>query len=206
MEVININTWKRKPHYNHFRNLKDPYFGVLVPFDVSHAYRFAKANDISFFGRYLHDCMKAINDVDELKLRVVEEEIIQYDVINASATLMRSDKTFGFSYIEFDNDLHKFLINIDSEKNRIENSTDLYPMRNDQECIHCSALPWLEFSGHKEPVSGIFETIPKLAYSKISHQLDERILMNVSIQVNHALVDGYHVGLFSEKFQHYLNK
>ena len=206
MEVININTWKRKPHYNHFRNLKDPYFGVLIPFDVSLAYRFAKANDISFFGKYLHDCMKAINDIDELKLRVIEEEVVQYDVINASATLMRSDKTFGFSYIEFDNDLQQFLVNIDSEKSRIEHSGDLYPLRNDQQCIHCSALPWLQFSGHKEPVSGTFETIPKLAFSKISHQFDERILMNVSIQVNHALVDGYHVGLFSEKFQHYLNK
>jgi len=29
--------------------------------------------------------------------------------------------------------------------------------------------------------------------------------MNVSISVNHALVDGYDVGLFSEKFQGFLN-
>ena len=29
--------------------------------------------------------------------------------------------------------------------------------------------------------------------------------MNVSISVNHALVDGYHVGEFSEKFQQFLN-
>ncbi|WP_299336864.1 CatA-like O-acetyltransferase [uncultured Psychroserpens sp.] len=205
MEIIDLDTWKRKPHYDHFRSLKDPYFGVTIPFDVSKAYRFAKSNAISFFGKYLHDCMKAINDVDEFKLRIEGEEVIKYNTINASATLMRSDKTFGFSYIEFDMDLKQFLINIDLEKNRIEHSNALYPERNDLECIHCSALPWVNFSGHKEPVSGEIESVPKLAFSKIEHQPDGNIVMNVSLHVNHALVDGYHVGLFSEKFQHYLN-
>jgi chloramphenicol O-acetyltransferase type A len=206
VEVINLNTWNRKSHYEHFRGLKDPYFGVTIPFDVTKAYQFAKANDISFFGTYLHDCMKAINEVDELKLRIVDDEVVKYDTINASATLMRSDKTFGFSYIEFDENLDQFLRHLELEKNRIEHSNSLYPLRNDEACIHCSALPWLQFSGHKEPISGVLESVPKLAFSKIEFQEDNHMIMNLSINVNHALVDGYHVGLFSEKFQHYLNK
>ena len=206
MHAIDINTWSRKPHYEHFKALKDPYFAVTIPFDVTNAYHMAKTNNISFFGKYLHDCMKAVNAIDEFKLRIIDDQVIKYDMINVSATLMRANKTFGFSYIEFDDDLNQFLKNINSEKNRIENSNDLYPLRNDQACIHCSALPWLNFTGHKEPVSGELESVPKLAFSKIEHQHDERIKLNVSISVNHALVDGYHVGLFSEKFQHYLNK
>lgn len=205
MEIININTWKRKQHYDHFRTLKDPYFGVTIPFDVTKAYQYAKDNQISFFGKYLHDCMKAINDIDELKLRIVNDQVVKYDTIHASATLMRSDKTFGFSYIEFNEDLKQFLINIDVEKSRIENTGALFPLRNDLECIHCSAMPWLNFSGHKEPVSGVLESVPKLAFSKIAHKNDTSIIMNVAINVNHALIDGYHVGKFSEKFQHYLN-
>ena len=92
------------------------------------------------------------------------------------------------------------------EKHRIEHSTDLFPERNDLACIHCSALPWVNFTGHKEPVSGKFVSVPKLAFSKTALHDNGRMTMNVSIHVNHALVDGYHVGLFSEKFQHYLNK
>ncbi|MDG5491469.1 CatA-like O-acetyltransferase [Psychroserpens sp. SPM9] len=206
MELLDINTWKRKQHYEHFRALKDPYFGVTIPFDLTKAYQFAKAHGVSFFGKYLHDCMKAMNTVDELKLRIVNDDVVAYDVINASATLMRSDLTFGFSYIEFDEDLHQFLANIEAEKSRIESTGALYPDRNDLQCIHCSALPWLNFSGHKEPVSGHLESVPKLAFSKIDKKENNSMVMNVAINVNHALVDGYHVGLFSEKFQHYLNK
>lgn len=206
MEVINLNTWNRKSHYEHFRGLKDPYFGVIIPFDVTKAYQFAKANAVSFFGRYLHDCMKAINEVDELKLRIVDDQVVKYKTIHASATLMRPDKTFGFSYIEFDENLHQFLRHLELEKTRIEQTNDLYPLRNDEACIHCSALPWLNFSGHKEPVSGALESVPKLAFSQLIIQDDNHKTMNLSINVNHALVDGYHIGLFSEKFQHYLNK
>ncbi|WP_047546008.1 CatA-like O-acetyltransferase [Psychroserpens sp. Hel_I_66] len=205
MEVIDINNWKRKQHYHHFKTLKDPYFAVTIPYDVTKAYQFSKVKKVSFFGKYLHDCMKAINEIDEFKLRIDGDEVIKYDMINASATLMRSNKTFGFSYIEFDSNLEQFLSHIISEKNRIESTGALYPLRNDLQCIHCSAMPWVNFTGHKEPVSGKMDSIPKLAFSKVLKNKEEQLMMNVSINVNHALLDGYHIGLFSEKFQHYLN-
>ena len=199
MEIFDIENWNRKQHYNHFSKLKDPYF------DVTKAYHFSKEKKISFFGRYLHDCMKAINDIDELKLRINNSVVEKHEVINASATIMRQDNTFGFSFINFDENLDVFLNNLENEKQRINSTTDLFPPVNGLDCIHCSALPWLSFSGHKEPVSGEIDSVPKLAFSKIVFNND-KIEMNVAINVNHALVDGYHVSLFAEKFQYYLNK
>ncbi|WP_142786198.1 CatA-like O-acetyltransferase [Changchengzhania lutea] len=204
MKVLDINTWNRKAHFHHFSALSDPYFGVTIPFDVTNAYKISKKNGISFFGRYLHDCLKALNDIENFRYRIEEGKVVIYDVIHASATLMRDDNTFGFSFIDFDNDLRIFINHLESEKRRIQNSTDLYPTKNGLDCIHCSALPWLNFTGHKEPVSGEVESVPKVAFSQVTHE-NNRMVMNVSINVNHALVDGYHVGLFSKKFQHYLN-
>ncbi len=205
MKVIDINTWNRKLHYKHFIALKDPYFSVTIPFNVTKAYKFSKENHVSFFGRYLHDCMKAINSVDNFKYRIENNVVVAHDVIHASATLMRPDNTFGFSFIDFNTDLNIFLKNIETEKERINTTTDLYPPKNGLDCIHCSALPWLEFMGHKEPVSGILDSVPKLAFSKTYNKKSSK-MMNVAINVNHALVDGYHVKEFSEKFQEYLNK
>ncbi|ULC58127.1 CatA-like O-acetyltransferase [Flaviramulus sp. BrNp1-15] len=205
MRKININTWNRKQHYEHFSALADPYFGVVIPFNVTKAYNFSKENSISFFGKYLHDCMKAINDVENLRYRIENNNVVEYDVIHASSTMMREDKTFGFSFIDFDEDLNVFIKNVEAEKDRINNTQDLFPPKNGLDCIHCSAMPWLNFSGHKEPVSGAVESVPKIAFSKISN-FENELMMNVSVNVNHALVDGYHVGLFSDKFQEYLNQ
>ena len=204
MEIINIDTWNRSQHYKHFSAMKDPYFGVTVPLEVTTAYQFSKKENLSFFGKYLHDCMKAINDVDALKLRIEDEKVVKYNVIHASPTIMRNDKTFGFSFVRYNSDLIVFLKNLNSEKERILNSNDLYPPTNSLDCIHCSAMPWFSFTGHKEPVSGIQDSVPKLSFSKMT-SLNNKNLMNVSISVNHALVDGYDVGLFIERFQYYLN-
>ena len=205
MEIIDINHWNRKQHYEHFSAMKDPFFGVTVSFDVTKAYQFSKEKKISFFGRYLHDCMKAINEVDALKLRVENENVIKYEIIHASPTIMRENKTFGFTFIKFNEDLSVFLENLEIKKKRVLNSDKLYPPINSSDCIHCSALPWFSFTGQKEPVSGLMDSVPKLAFGKAISQ-NESLIMNVSINVNHALVDGYDVGLFVKKYQDYLNK
>jgi chloramphenicol O-acetyltransferase type A len=204
MKVLDINTWNRKQHYEHFKGLTDPYFAVTIPFNVTKAYQLSKDNNLSFFAKYLHDCMKAINKTKALKLRILEDNLVEFEVIHASATIMRDDHTFGFSFIDFNSDLNIFIKNIESEKKRINSSNDLFPPKNGLDCIHCSAMPWLNFSGHKEPISTAFDSVPKIAFSK-ANKVNNDFLMNVSISVNHALVDGYDVGLFSEKFQEFLN-
>ena len=205
MKIIDLNTWNRREHYTHFCGLKDPYFAITIPINVSKAYIYSKENNKSFFAKYLHDCMKAINDVDNFRYRIKENQVVDYPVIHASPTLMRDDNTFGFSFVEYNEDFKMFSNNIKAEKERIQNSTNLYPPQNGLDCIHCSAMPWLYFSGHKEPVSGMLESIPKIAFSKVI-EVENELVMNVSVNVNHALVDGYHVGLFAEKFQKNLNR
>ncbi|MDG4715770.1 CatA-like O-acetyltransferase [Winogradskyella marincola] len=204
MKYIDVDSWNRKRLFNHFMQLKDPYFGVVVPFDVTRAFEFSKENNVSFFVKYLHDCMKAINAVDNFRYRIIDDNVVDFEVIHASATIAREDNTYGFSFINYSEDLEEFISSFNKEKQRIQNSDELYPPVNGQDCIHCSALPWFQFSGHKEPSSGNIESIPELAFSKFKKE-GNQLIMNVSIHVNHALVDGYHVGQFVEKFQNNLN-
>ena len=205
MKKINLETWNRAEQFQHFNKMFDPYFGVTIPLDVTKAYQFSKENGISFFGKYLHACMQAINSVDNLKYRIMDNEVVAYDIIHASPTIMREDKTFGFSFVDFDANLDVFLKHLESEKTRIQSSSNLFPERNGLDCIHCSALPWVNFSGHKEPFFGEKDSVPKIAFSKVNRE-NKKLSMNVAIAVNHALVDGYHVGLFSENFQYFLNQ
>ena len=205
MRIIDIHTWNRKDQFQHFKDFEDPYFALTIPFDVTNAYRLCKKRDVSFFARYLHDCIKAINSVENLKYRILDGEVVAYEVIHASATLSRADNTFALSYIKFSEELNEFIINLDDEKKRVRETGDFYPPENNLDCVHCSALPWVNFSSNKEAKSGIPDSVPKLAFGKVERNLDGRLRMNVSIAANHALVDGYHIGLFSEAFQKNLN-
>ena len=81
MKQIDLNNWERKQLFEHFKGFKDPYFGIVFPVNVTKAYHFSKENNISFFAKYLHACIKAINSVDNLKYRIENYKVVEYDVI-----------------------------------------------------------------------------------------------------------------------------
>ena len=205
MKYLDINTWNRKQHFEHFSKFVDPYFGVVVDVDVTNTYLFSKKTTIPFFALYLHACMKAINSVENLKYRIIDDKIVIHELIHASATIFREDTTFGFTFIDYSEDFTTFYKKFQIEKERVLNSNDLFAPVNTKDCIYCSALPWVPFSAHKEPVSGLSESVPMVAYGKFVEK-GSKLMMPVSVKVNHALVDGYHIGEFFKKFQIELNK
>ena len=206
MKYLDIDTWNRKQHYQHFINLEDPFFGVTVDVDVTGIFHKSKTEKKSFFVMYLYACLKALNSIENFKYRIQEDKVFICDAIHASATMARKDHTFGFSFIHFSDDFNEFNENYLKEKERILNSTDLFPPIKSDSCIYCSALPWFSFTSQKEPVSGVKnESIPKLSFGKTFKE-NNKIMMPVAISVNHALVDGYHVGLFFEEYQKLLDK
>ena len=205
MRELDLENWNRREHFNFFSQFEDPYFAVTIDFDVTKTLNYSIKNNVSFFVLYLHACMKAINTVENFKHRIHGDKIVVHDIINASATILRPDHTFGFSFIHYSDDYSEFLKNYEAEKKRILNSKDLFPKQETDDCIYCSAMTWFNFSGHKEPLFGVKkESVPKLAFGKYILK-NSKMMMPVSIAVSHALVDGYHVGQFTEKFQSILD-
>ncbi len=201
MRTLDIEKWNRKEHFHFFSQFNDPYFAVTVDFDVTAAFNYAKKQQLSFFVLYLHACMKAINSVENFKYRIHGDKVIIHDIIHASPTILRDDNTFGCSFIHYNKDFNEFNKNFEAEKRRVLTTTDLFPEQDTDDCIYCSALTWFNFSGHKEPLFGVKkESVPKLAFGKYVEK-DTKLMMPVAIAVNHALVDGYHVGLFVEAYQ-----
>ena len=204
-KYLDMESWNRKAHYEHFNRFADPYFSVVSDVDVTKAYQYSRDTGISFFALYLHTCMKAVNAVENLRYRIEDDKVVIHKVINASATILREDNTFGCSFIHFSEDFDVFYQNLNKEKERIFNSKDLFPPINSEDCIYCSSLPWFNFTGHKEPYLGVKESVPKIAFAKIEKK-EDKLLMPVAIAVNHALVDGYHLGLFFKHYQEELDK
>ena len=205
MKIINKHTWNRRSHFEFFNTFVDPFFSVSFKVDVTKAYQFSKVNNVSFFVTYLHATMKAINEVENFRYRINEaNDVVVFDTIHAAPTILRPNKTFGFSFVNYEEDIFKFQANFLKEKERVLNTNDLFPPVNSMDCVHCSSLPWVNFTGHKEPFKGDKDSVPKLAFSKME-DLGSKKEMQVAISVNHALVDGYHVGLFNERLQFHLN-
>jgi chloramphenicol O-acetyltransferase type A len=78
MKIIDINGWNRKEHFEFFSKMASPYFGISTEVDCTQAYKNAKENGYSFFAYYLHKSMIAVNAVEELKLRIVDNQVVLF--------------------------------------------------------------------------------------------------------------------------------
>lgn len=201
MTEISIDGWDRKEQYLFFSQFEEPFFGITVSINCTKAYRFAKEKNHSFFLYYLYRAIKAANEVENFRYRIVDHKPFLYDAIHASATVSRSNNTFGFSYIDFDSDESVFQYTAKKEIERVQRSNTLLPARGGDNVVHFSSVPWLNFTSisHARKFS-ISDSCPKISFAKMM-DINGIKTMNISIHAHHALMDGYHVGLFTERFQ-----
>ena len=203
---LSIDSWNRKEHFLFFKQMEEPFFGITTTVDCTNAYNKAKALDISFFTYYLHKTLVAVNTIEPFRYRILNDEVYIFDQINASATLLREDKTFGFSLIEFAKDIHEFAAITKKEVEQIQTTTGLFTRNFSENLIHFSALPWINFTSFSHARSlTIPDSCPKISFGKLMTKNGEKT-MAISIHVHHGLMDGYHIGEFLELFQELLNE
>lgn len=202
---INIDDWIRKEHYLFFSQFEEPFFGVTVTVDCTKAYQQAKAKDVSFFLYYLYRALKAANEVENFRYRIVNKEIYLFDQVNASPTINRPNGTFGFAYIDYEEDETMFYQKAFEETEKVRQANTLLPAVSGENVIHFSALPWLDFTALSHARSFTFpDSCPKISFGKVTEH-NGRKTMPVSIHVHHGLMDGYHTGLFVDRFQELMN-
>ena len=205
MKKLDLENWNRKGHFEFFTQFEEPFFGITAPVEVATAYENAKATQTPFFIYYLHKILTAVNAIENFKYRIKDQQIIIHDRIDTSATIMREDKTFGFSHIEFHPDLEIFKKIASKEIARIQNTTGIITREYPENIIHFSAIPWLNFTGLTHARSFTWpDSCPKISVGKIFEENSNQ-KMNVSVTVHHGLMDGYHVSLFFEELQKQLN-
>lgn len=206
--ILNRDTWNRKEHFDFFNSFEEPYYGLTFDVDVTAARAFCKQHQHPFFLYYHFLATKVVNSIEAFRMRIEGQDVVLYDVIHATTTIMREDKTFSFSFIPFAGKLEEFIRDGLAEIERVT-ATSGIGMEGDSarlDIIHFSTIPWIPFKGLTHARSFSFrDSAPKISFGKITRQ-GQQEMMPVSVFANHALVDGYHIGQFYEQFQEVLLK
>lgn len=200
---LDINNWLRKEVFEFYKGFDEPYFGVTVNIDVSNTFELAKQNDVSFFIYYLYAATRAANELAPFRYRIENDEVWEFENIEASAVISREDGTFGFSYIPYHADIQVFKQNAQAEIDRIQTDRNLMPSKGGVNVIHFSSLPWLQFTALSHARHYAYkDSVPKISFGKVFEQNGKK-WMPVSVHVHHALADGLDVANFIDLFQKY---
>jgi chloramphenicol O-acetyltransferase type A len=108
MRYLDIENWKRKAHYNYFKELDYPHFSICGNVDVTEFSRLVKDNESSFFIAFLYASVKAANSIEEFRYRIRQDKVVVHDRVSPSFTMMTSKEVFGFCVAEFEDNYSEF--------------------------------------------------------------------------------------------------
>ena len=198
---IDMETYPRKSHFEYFSSLAYPYVGFTANVDVTNPIRFAKEKGGSTFHAILYVAMQAANSVPELRQRVEDGKIVEFDFCNVGYTVALEDKTFCNCYTEGRMSIEEFFVDAKARQEEAKNHPGFVnPDEDETGLIFTSCIPWLAFTQCIQPAPIPADYNPRIVFGKYIKE-NGRTMMPLHIQCNHALVDGYHLSEFYRIFQ-----
>jgi len=198
---LDIESWKRKPHFELYLGMAHPFFNVCAEVDVTTVWEQCRRDRrISFTIASLYLGSRAANAIEALRLRIRGKDVWVHDVVHFGTTVLRPDNTFGFARIKHHESFLEFAEDGREVLERARTSTSLEVLEEDDDAIYHSILPWVRFTAFSNPIHGREDCFPRIVFGKVGASGD-RWMMPVGVEVHHALVDGSDVGMFFERFQ-----
>lgn len=195
-KYLDMETYKRKNHFEYFNSLAYPYVGLTVNVDITDLLKTIKAKRLPFFLSICYCVSRAANRVPEFRQRILNNQIIEYDDCLTSHTVALSDGTFCYCDLDSNRPFEDYICYAayEQEKAKQKNSID----ENADDAlgkIFISTIPWVSYTALINPTPVPADSNPRITWGKYFMQ-NEKVLLPVSVLCHHALVDGLHISRF----------
>jgi chloramphenicol O-acetyltransferase type A len=203
---IELAGWKRREHFELYREFTNPFFSVTAEVDAR-ATREAcsEAGGPSFFLATVYLALRVCNEIEAFRTRVRRDSAWVHDQVSITPTVMRPDDTFGFVRLDPAPDFQTFAI---AGKAALEEAKKVKPLvvsHDDDNLIYHSTIPWVRFTSFTNALTFnaldfAADSVPRVVFGKCVKD-GSRWPMPVGVEVHHSVVDGLEVGRFFEKFE-----
>ena len=200
MKFIDLETYPRRSHFEFFKSMAYPYVGFTVNVDVTNLLNAAKARGGSGFLACLYAIAHAANGVPELRQRIVEDKIVEFDHCDTAHTVALPDRTFCNCRTDCRRSFDEFLTyGRQCQEEAMTHHGFVSTQEDETNLIFVSCVPWVEFTQVIQPTPIPADCNPRIVLGKYIKDGD-RTQMPMHIQANHALADGWHLGEFYRLF------
>ena len=195
---------------NPFINFQSTRYSMSARVNVEKLWNWCHENGKSFFIMSLGCLMNAVNSVDELKRRIIDNKAVEFNYLDGVTPIMNEDEGIYCEMKvktpqEFENiiqwhdyvkDLSADILSGKSESFFIEmEKRDLTNIAN------FSCIPWVDFDMITNCTVEGKAIQPLITWGKVNENFE----MSVSITVSHIFVNGRELGYFYENAQREFN-
>lgn len=194
-KVIDRESYYRKGVFRHFSEDCKCSTSMTARIDVTDLVNYSKEAGTKFYINFLYILSKVLNSREDYKMGYLlqTEELICYDVINPTQYVFHEDtETFTLVYTEYQVDYKAFYENALQEMEKAKNTREYgLDLENHPNWFDASCIPWLSYDSlHIELPDGYLFFAPIVNWGQYRKE-NGRLLMPVTVRLNHAIADGY---------------
>ncbi len=191
---------------NPFINFLSSRYSMSARIDVENLWIKSKEQDLSFFVMSLGALMNALNDIPQMRRRIIDGKVIEFESLDAVCPIMDKEETvFKEIRIEgpqrFYNILKWHDYVVDYQLNVLEGvdkAFDVDTMERDKINIaNFSCIPWVDFDSITNATAAGNAIQPLITWGKVNENYE----MTVSITVSHIFVNGLELAKFYKNAQ-----
>ena len=194
-KVIDQNTYYRKDIFRHFSEDCKCSTSMTARMDVSALVRYSKKTGTRFYLNFLYLLSKVLNSRDDYKMGYLwqTKELICYDTVHPTQYVFHEDTetcspVYSTYYADHDTFYKAALEDMERAKKTRVYGLD---MENHPNWFDASYIPWLSYDSlNIELPDGHLFFAPIINWGKYRDE-NNRLVMPVSVRLNHAIADGY---------------
>lgn len=204
---IELSDYPKLEAFKFFSKMSYPFYAVSFNQDVTKLYNYVKKRGLSFYCSLVYLCAEALNSVEDFLLTVNGDEMYKIDKRIPSFTDMNDgNENFHIVTMPLTDDLDDFVV---KAKQKSQNQTYFLSEEEEtDELIYFSCLPWLDTTAitNERDLTGNYKDdfIPRVMWGRFTEAGGKKTL-NISVEVNHRLIDGYDLGKFALKLTELIN-
>ena len=193
---IDMETWPRKEHYAFFAPMSHPFYSLTFPVDITGLRRRCKRDGLPFYPAMVFGVTKAMERVEAFLYKDRNGTIIRHDRLVPSFTdLKQGSELFHIVTLEAGEDLADFCRRAKAASAAQTKLITAGTWEGD-ELIYFTCQPWFPVTALTNERDVVpWDSVPRVSWGRWQER-DGRTMLDLSLELNHRLLDGVHVGKF----------
>lgn len=196
---VDRSNWKREEYFNHYFSVIPCTYSITVKLNITAI----KAKKLKLYPTLLYCITTAVNRHEEFRTVMKNGVLGIYEMLNPCYTIFHEEtKMFSSIWTEYFDDYEKFCQAYDADVKKFGSAEGLFAKPVTIENIFpVSMLPWTSFEGFNLNLQKGYDFLLPIFTLGRYYEANGQFFLPMSLQVHHAVCDGYHVSCIIEEIQ-----
>ncbi|MBB6674686.1 CatA-like O-acetyltransferase [Cohnella nanjingensis] len=203
-QLIDRARWNREPYFMHYMQQSKCTFSMTANLNATTLLERLRARNMKLYPAFLYMIVRTAHGDPAFRTSFDDQGRLGYwDRLMPCYTIFHpEDRTFSATWTAFDDDFALFHANYVRDQERFGSAKGLWA-RPDMpaNAISISSIPWTSFTGFHLQLYNEGEYLLPIVTGGKYFEDGRNTWLPVSLQVHHAVCDGYHASLFMNGLQ-----